>query len=355
MTLNWENGRQLQQVMTNTMAATYTYDVNGLRTSKWVNGLTTNFVYLDGKLVAQYRPNSNERSAFIYDENGHPYAWHYVCPNGNFTPYLYITNLQGDVIRIVEANNPNNIVAQYGYNAFGAIVYQSGSMASLNPLRYRGYIFDNETGLYYLQSRYYDPVLGRFVNADEQLNVDTFLGYNMFAYCENDPVNLCDPDGRRPVLRRGSRGAYVRSLQTMLNQHGANLAVDGVFGPLTRQAVINFQRANRLIVDGIVGSQTWGSLTGTSSATSATPVRTTATPSRITPVSVRVSRVTPGVEAKIPPWVFDLFVRAQEKFPNDTSNVRPGFWGEAWRRTEHIRNPMRWHIFRPCNCGVPHF
>ena len=204
-------------VMTQTGPYFMAYDANGLRTLK--AGASTgvvHFTYLNGKLVAQHTFGTNERSTFIYDENGHPYAWHYVCPNGNFTPYLYITNLQGDVIRIVEANNPNNIVAQYGYNAFGAIVYQSGSMASLNPLRYRGYVFDGETGLYYLQSRYYDPILGRFINADIYATTGQgFLGYNMFVYCLNDPVNRVDHDGRKSAssTKRVLKGSKIAKIQ----------------------------------------------------------------------------------------------------------------------------------------------
>ena len=66
--------------------------------------------------------------------------------------------------------------------------------ASLNPFRYRGYYYDTDTGFYYLNSRYYDPATGRFINADSQLN-DGLLGFNLFAYCENNPVNRVDPNG----------------------------------------------------------------------------------------------------------------------------------------------------------------
>lgn len=95
--------------------------------------------------------------------------------------------------------------ANYSYNAWGEpvrVYLDNGSeitaadnIANLNPIRYRGYYYDTETGFYYLQSRYYDPVLCRFVNADSQLDSDSFLGYNLFAYCANNPVNNSDPDG----------------------------------------------------------------------------------------------------------------------------------------------------------------
>ena len=85
-------------------------------------------------------------------------------------------------------------VATYTYDAWGNHLSISGSMAGINPLRYRGYYYDNETGLYYLNSRYYDAETGRFINADGQLN-EGVLGYNIFAYCENNPVNGSDPNG----------------------------------------------------------------------------------------------------------------------------------------------------------------
>ena len=79
---------------------------------------------------------------------------------------------------------------------WGEIVASSGSMADINPLRYRGYYYDTETGFYYLQSRYYDPANHRFINADSYYDTATgFLGYNMFSYCNNDPILYCDPEG----------------------------------------------------------------------------------------------------------------------------------------------------------------
>ena len=77
------------------------------------------------------------------------------------------------------------------------MISSSGSLADVNPLRYRGYYYDAETGFYYLQSRYYDPAIGRFINADTYATTDAngLLSTNMFAYCENDPVNRADPSG----------------------------------------------------------------------------------------------------------------------------------------------------------------
>ena len=98
----------------------------------------------------------------------------------------------------------------YEYDAWGKLVSITGEKAStlgvINPLRYRGYYYDSETGLYYLQSRYYDPEVGRFISADGYVSTGTgFLGYNMYAYCNNDPILLQDSSGSRPIIGGGLR------------------------------------------------------------------------------------------------------------------------------------------------------
>jgi RHS repeat-associated protein len=109
-------------------------------------------------------------------------------------PYYYILNLQGDVLYLV--NTSGVAVASYTYDPYGSILSSTGSLANVNPLRYRGYYYDGESGFYYLQSRYYDPALGRFINADSYASTGQgFLGYNMFAYCGNNPCNKNDNSG----------------------------------------------------------------------------------------------------------------------------------------------------------------
>ena len=128
---------------------------------------------------------------FLYDANGMPYALKY---NGTF--YYYITNLQGDVMQVVNASG--NVVAAYEYDPYGNIISATGSLAETNPMRYRGYYFDSESGLYYLQSRYYDPEIGRFLNADAFAFTGALLGSNMYSYCWNCPVNFVDSGGCFP-------------------------------------------------------------------------------------------------------------------------------------------------------------
>ena len=123
---------------------------------------------------------------FSYDANGAPLTMTY-----NGTVYYYITNLQGDVMAVESATGSS--VAQYAYDAWGNIIAMMGTLAELNPLRYRGYIYDQETGFYYVSNRYYDPEIGRWINADiqETLTADfeSFAQYNLFAYCFNNPVS----------------------------------------------------------------------------------------------------------------------------------------------------------------------
>ena len=132
---------------------------------------------------------------FIYDGSGRPFALNYSTVGGNrFTTYYYVLNLQGDVVKLIDQDGAE--AAAYAYDAWGNILSQSGSMADRNPLRYRGYYYDSETGFYYLQSRYYDPATRRFINADVYASTGQgFVGTNMFAYCNNNPVNSADMEG----------------------------------------------------------------------------------------------------------------------------------------------------------------
>ena len=170
---------------------------------------------------------------FIYDESGKPFALKYTNGTADPVTYYYVLNLQGDVVKLVEHRFSGRVynlitVAKYTYDAWGKPLSTTGGegnsvanthIAKLNPLRYRGYYFDMETGFYYLQSRYYDPTLRRFINADSYQSTGTgFLGYNMFAYCENNPVLNHDPDGR--VVAR-TWGCAVELLRIWLTGDGS--------------------------------------------------------------------------------------------------------------------------------------
>ena len=149
------------------------------------------YIYASGKLL-QEKVTTNgttETHNFFYDNTGKPYA---MQVNG--TTYYYVTNLQGDVMGLVDTSG--NSVASYTYDPYGKVLTATGALAEKNPLRYRGYYYDSESSLYYLQSRYYDPATRRFVNADAFASTGQgILGTNMFAYCNNNPVLYRDTDG----------------------------------------------------------------------------------------------------------------------------------------------------------------
>ena len=194
----WEQGNRLAQVCSNGGYKYYRYDMSGVRTEKTVGGVTHSYVTQNGKVVRE--SYGSKVLDFIYDAAGRPFALRYSSNGGSsFVTYYYRLNLQGDVIALV--NTDGSTEAIYEYDAWGYPVYTSATtMSSINPLRYRGYYYDTETGWYYLQSRYYDPAVRRFINADSYAGTgQSFLGYNMFAYCENSPVLLEDASGSYPV------------------------------------------------------------------------------------------------------------------------------------------------------------
>ena len=194
-TFTWTKGRQLASATVDGKNVTYTYDMSGVRTSKTVDGTTYHYTTLSGKVMRQQW--GNKSLEFVYDDGNQPFAM--IYKHGSEAElYYYLVNAQGDVSAILDSSG--KLAASYDYDAWGnCTVYDSSDAAigDLNPLRYRGYYYDAETGFYYLQSRYYDPAICRFINADTYLSTGQgMLGHNMFTYCGNNPVNYCDSSGR---------------------------------------------------------------------------------------------------------------------------------------------------------------
>ncbi|HEX2938555.1 MAG TPA: RHS repeat-associated core domain-containing protein [Ruminiclostridium sp.] len=187
----WQQGRKLATAANGQTSISYKYNSDGIRTQKTVNGTATNY-YLEGGNIA-WQTDGTNTIHYTYDSDG---DLAYMNLNGNL--YYYERNAQNDIIGLVDSNM--NEVVTYTYDSWGKLLNIGGSLAGtvgkINPFRYRGYYYDTETGLYYLQSRYYDPNTGRFLNADNQVSVGSDLtGMNLFAYCGNNPVNREDTDG----------------------------------------------------------------------------------------------------------------------------------------------------------------
>lgn len=190
----WKNGRQLSGYFKSGVSASYGYNHNGQRCCKTVGSVRTDFTYVGSLLARQKSDNLDMR--FTYNTLGIPVALWY-----NGSEYYYVRNLQNDIIGLIDSTG--EWVVEYSYDAWGKILNISGSLAATvgqnNPLRYRGYYYDNETGLYYVSSRYYHPELGRFISIDSMdVLVATLMALtdkNLYAYCDNNPVMRKDVNG----------------------------------------------------------------------------------------------------------------------------------------------------------------
>ena len=179
--------------------------------------MTTQYI-LEGSQVSAIK-QGDIYTYYAYDTDGAPIGM--FCPS---TPteeltganeYFFVKNLQGDILKVVD--NVGDTIITYHYNAWGEITSETvavgyENIAERNIFRYRGYIYDTETQLYYLQSRYYDPAICRFLNADSWLATGQgLIGNNMYAYCLNNPVNYTDPSGE-DALAKKVLGAFIITL-----------------------------------------------------------------------------------------------------------------------------------------------
>ena len=200
MNLTWEKGRQLKTLKKSGTLSQYVYDNDGRRIQKTVGDKVIRF-YLDGDKIIAQKEEGGERMDFLYDEKGTPFAFEY---QGKM--YFYQTSLQGDIIGIVDSEGSQVVV--YRYDAWGEVLVSSDAsgfgLSQINPLRYRGYYYDQETGLYYLQTRYYDPKVRRFLNADDASvltkDPEQLTEKNLYAYCDDNPVMYRDDTGMFDIV-----------------------------------------------------------------------------------------------------------------------------------------------------------
>lgn len=200
--LNWINGRQLYSYTDSTNLITYKYNKDGVRISKIVNNIETKY-FLEGNSIIVEQTGDN--MLYYMYSNGELVGFKY-----NDTSYYYIKNNQDDIIGILDSNY--NIIAKYKYDSWGNILSitdetdndisnNSTHIANINPFRYRSYYYDKETKLYYLNSRYYNPIWGRFISSDNYISTSNgMLGYNMFIYCNNNPIKHTDYSGHGFLL-----------------------------------------------------------------------------------------------------------------------------------------------------------
>ena len=192
MTFEWANGRNLQSITNGNETITMQYNANGMRTRQDNDDYTLHYYYDSNNNMVGLNFDGS-MLYFYYDDNGSVTSFKY-----NNAMYYYIKNLQGDIVKIID--HLGNTKVTYTYDAWGKVLSQTDTsiynLANLNPFRYRGYVYDYQTGLYYLQSRYYDPITGRFLNADVYCDTQTsVLGTNMFTYCGNNSIMYIDENG----------------------------------------------------------------------------------------------------------------------------------------------------------------
>ena len=233
--LTWGEGRRLKKVSLSWGTVDFAYDSDGKRVKKISGNTETKYYYNGSILSGLVRTTAGSTGTtkttvqFVYDAEGKPFMLRF---NGK-TDYFYLYNGLGDVVGLVDSSN--QVVVRYQYNSWGKVTSTqdtSGvSLATLNPFRYRKYVYDPETGLYCLGSRYYDPEVGRFVNADDTdvifAKPQELGSKNLYAYCDNNPVAREDYAGEFPIpcIVGAVVGAVVSGFSYVLSSGGE---IDGV-------------------------------------------------------------------------------------------------------------------------------
>ncbi len=171
----------------------YEYNADGIRIKKVVNGVTTSYTVFSGLIIEEkVEGTTGYTIKYLYDDNNLLVGFIY-----NNETYYYIRTLTGEITKIV--NSAKEVVGEYYYDAYGNIISMSSEdgIAEINPIRYKGYYYDQETNLYYCKSRYYSPEISRWISRDEieYLDPSSITGCNLYVYCNNNPVMYVDENG----------------------------------------------------------------------------------------------------------------------------------------------------------------
>ena len=256
ITMTWKNGRRLATYTKGDVSASFDYDADGLRTTKTVGTSRVDYYRAGGLLLGEVHTNGSESYTinYMYDESGRMLGFRL-----DGEEYYYVRDYAGDVTGLINARG--ELIGSYLYDPWGVLLETylntfeeetSGwtdadraeymRVLNLNPIRYKSYYYDTETGFYYLQSRYYDPITTRFINADGVVSGigNDVRGYNMFVYCMNNPINMIDDTGNFPCYvdtgirlskesmmkptygRRWGVSAYKTNILQSKSSHDAN-------------------------------------------------------------------------------------------------------------------------------------
>jgi RHS repeat-associated protein len=245
-TYSWTKGSLLEKVTGDGLEAVYTYDASGIRTSKKVNGTTTEYLTAGGSVLSEKKNGVWQH--YLYDGSGQLMAIRYKGAD-----YYYIRDGLMTITGLVDANGV--AVVNYRYDSWGILTGITGSMAGTlgkdNPYRFKGYYYDEETGMYYLKSRYYQPEICRFISADEpeltRITPMALTDKNLYAYCDNNPIVRRDMDG--------ALWGFVL----------AGAAVGAAIGAATQ--VIDNAISGRELGDGVLLAAVGGAITGAVGAT----------------------------------------------------------------------------------------